>query len=130
MSTSAITGPTLTSNTPNLCSPLSEIDTAGIDRIFLSVPSQGTAAITSGGRTCSGACLYSYDVTSGTLTTGTTAANGLALAAGSSGIVIDNSATSPVGAAQIYFSTLADGACATSGGVGGCAVQASQAGLN
>jgi hypothetical protein len=33
------------------------------------------------------------------------------------------------GASQVYFSTLGNQTCATSGGTGGCAVQASQPGL-
>jgi hypothetical protein len=54
----------------------------------------------------------------------------LAAAGGTSGIVIDNivgSATEP-GASQIYFSTLSNQTCGTSG-TGGCAVQASQSAL-
>jgi hypothetical protein len=46
-------------------------------------------------------------------------------AGGVSGIVIDN-VSSSTGASQIYFSTLANTTCATSGGTGGCAIQASQ----
>jgi hypothetical protein len=48
---------------------------------------------------------------------------------GTSGIIIDNTSAS-TGASQVYFSTLANGPCATSGGTGGCAVQASQSGLS
>ena len=44
---------------------------------------------------------------------------------GTSGIVIDN--TSSAAASQVYFSTLTSGTCGS--GSGGCAVQASQAGL-
>jgi hypothetical protein len=33
------------------------------------------------------------------------------------------------GGSQVYFSTLTDQTCTTSGGTGGCAVQASQSGL-
>jgi hypothetical protein len=50
---------------------------------------------------------------------------------GTSGVVIDNtvgSGTLP-GASQIYFSTLGNQPCSTSGGTGGCAVQASQSAL-
>lgn len=47
---------------------------------------------------------------------------------GTSGIIIDNT-IDIVGASQVYFSTLQDQACFTSGGTGGCAVQASQQGL-
>jgi hypothetical protein len=54
----------------------------------------------------------------------------LAAAGGTSGIIIDNtvgSGTLP-GASQIYFSTLSDQVCGTSG-TGGCAVQAAQSNL-
>lgn len=47
---------------------------------------------------------------------------------GTSGIIIDNTVNS-AGASQVYFSTLQDIGCFTSGGTGGCAVQASQQGL-
>jgi len=48
---------------------------------------------------------------------------------GTSGIIIDNTSSS-TGASQVYFSTLSNGTCATSGTSVGCAVQASQAGLS
>jgi hypothetical protein len=53
-----------------------------------------------------------------------------AAAGGTSGIIIDNFVGSGTlaGASQVYFSTLSDQACGTSG-TGGCAVQASQAKL-
>lgn len=52
-------------------------------------------------------------------------------AGGASGIIIDNTVASGTlaGASQIYFSTLSNQNCATSGGTGGCAVQASQTAL-
>jgi len=58
------------------------------------------------------------------------AADRLAASGGASGIIIDNSATT-TGASQIYFSTLSNrsSACPTSGGTGGCGVQASQSAL-
>jgi hypothetical protein len=54
----------------------------------------------------------------------------LAAAGGTSGIIIDNTVGSgtQAGASQIYFSTLSDQTCGTSG-TGGCAVQASQPAL-
>jgi hypothetical protein len=56
--------------------------------------------------------------------------NALQATGGASGIIIDNVVGSGTmaGASQVYFSTLANQAC-TTGGTGGCAVQASQAGL-
>jgi hypothetical protein len=48
---------------------------------------------------------------------------------GTSGIIIDNS-SSDGGASQVYFTPLADQACTTAGGSGGCAIQASQSALD
>jgi hypothetical protein len=53
----------------------------------------------------------------------------LAAAGGTGGIIIDNVVGTPAGASQIYFSTQGNQLCG-SGGTGGCAVQASQSGLN
>ena len=53
----------------------------------------------------------------------------LAAAGGTSGIIMDNVATSPAGTSQAYCSTLSNQTCTTSGGTGGCAVQASQSAL-
>ena len=52
-------------------------------------------------------------------------------AGGTSGIIVDNTVGSGTlaGASQVYFSTLADQTCGTSPTPGGCAVQASQSGL-
>ena len=60
--------------------------------------------------------------------TGKPATASLAAAGGTGGIIIDNVATFG-GASQIYFSTQSNQLCG-SGGTGGCAVQASQSGLN
>jgi hypothetical protein len=56
----------------------------------------------------------------------------IAAAGGASGIIIDNTVSTgtQAGASQVYYSTLTNGVCATSGGTGGCAVQASQAALH
>lgn len=63
---------------------------------------------------------------------GATPTAALQAAGGTSGFVIDNFVPSGTltGASQLYFSTLSDQTCSTSGGTGGCAVQASQQGLN
>ncbi len=53
----------------------------------------------------------------------------LPAAGGTSGIVIDNTVQTLTGASQVYFSTLSDETCSTSGTTGGCAVQASQSAL-
>lgn len=62
---------------------------------------------------------------------GPVATSSIAAAGGSSGIILDNvtSAATRAGASQVYFSTLGNQNCATSGGTGGCAIQASQSSL-
>jgi hypothetical protein len=61
---------------------------------------------------------------------GTAATSALATAGGTSGIIIDDTLGSGIltGTSQIYFSTLNNQACGTTG-TGGCAVQASQSAL-
>lgn len=61
---------------------------------------------------------------------GPNASSSLPSAGGTSGIIIDNTVSSGTlaGASQVYFSTLSNQTCGTSG-TGGCAVQASQAAL-
>jgi hypothetical protein len=55
----------------------------------------------------------------------------LPAAGGTSGIIIDDVLNGTVaGTSQVYFNTLSNELCATSGGTGGCAVQTSQTGLN
>ena len=56
----------------------------------------------------------------------------IAAAGGTGGIIMDNTVPSGTlaGASQVYYSTQGNQICATSGGNGGCAVQASQSGLN
>ena len=120
------TGTMGTSTTPikaltrkaSTCSPVSEFFNSPTDWLFLSVQSNGNLS------TCTGACVYSFNATTATSVTNTA---GLTSAGGSSGIVVDNAAGS--GGSQVYFSTLANQNCSTSGGTGGCAVQAAQSGL-
>jgi hypothetical protein len=78
---------------------------------------------TSSGTTTDGTVTWTYEGSMGLSANSTAAAE----AGGTSGIVIDNT-SGTTGASQIYFSTLANGssACTTSGGTGGCAIQASQ----
>jgi hypothetical protein len=73
------------------------------------------------------------NVTDGTVhwrMTGLPATASIAAAGGTGGIIIDNTVGTGTlaGASQIYFSTQSNQACGTSG-TGGCAVQASQIGL-
>jgi len=59
---------------------------------------------------------------------GPIATYGLKAAGGTGGIIIDNTVTGALAGSQIYFSTLSNQVCGTSG-TGGCAVQASQSKL-
>ena len=65
------------------------------------------------------------------INTGAVATLALASKGGTSGIIEDNavSQTTQAGASQVYFTTLGDQTCTTSGTTGGCAVQASQPAL-
>jgi len=126
MNTSATTGPTLTSDTLNNCSPLTEIYNGTVDRLFLSVPDSGTLGGACTGICSSGECLYSFDITSSFPTTcsARTTESG-----GTSGISIDNISTSgPPTGSQLYFTPLSNGTPCT--GSNGCAVQVSQSGLD
>jgi hypothetical protein len=115
------------SGTTSASSPVTETYDGTNDWVFLSVTTDAHVTVASGGSTCSApatGCVYSFKTTSA-LASGANAANGLSATGGTSGIIIDNTVTG----SQIYFSTLSNGACSTSGGTGGCAVQASQAAL-
>ena len=82
-----------------------------------------TFSMTAGGITSDGATLKWTNL-------GAIGTAALAAAGGTSGIIIDNTVGSGTlaGASQVYFSTLSNQACGTSG-TGGCAVQASQSAL-
>ena len=60
---------------------------------------------------------------------GALATSSLAAAGGAGGVISDNTVGTLPGASQVYFSTLSNQTCATSGTTGGCAVQASQPAL-
>jgi hypothetical protein len=62
------------------------------------------------------------------LNVGAMATASLSAAGGTSGIIIDNVSTM-AGASQVYFTTQSNQTCTTSGGTGGCAMQASQSAL-
>ena len=121
-----------TYNTPvsgtTACSPVSEFENGSTDWLFMSVAANGNT--TANGITCTGACMYNYDVSNSSSTTGTPT-YGLSEAGGTSGIVIDNNG-SGAGESQVYFSTLLNQSCAGNGtagaGTGGCAIQTAQAG--
>jgi hypothetical protein len=108
------------------CSPVTEILNGTIDYIYLSMTANGNQTAE-----CSGACIYSFIVTSSVPSSAT---KGLSASGGSSGIIVDN--TGPGGGSQIYFSYLSQATssikCSAPSGAssGGCVVQASQSGLN
>ena len=126
MSTSSTAGPQLSSNYTNgyysAGLQVTEIDSASNDYIFLSVLSYGYPSAC-GTATLGNGCVIGYNVNSGAISASTTPTGATAEAGGTSGIVVD-SATS--GAQNIYFSTLLNQTCTTSGGTGGCAIQVSQ----
>jgi hypothetical protein len=123
-----VLGPTLTT-TDVACSPITEFLNGTTDRMFLSV---ADSAVTGAPINCvaGSGCIMSFDITA-PLTWGTlksTAATAT-VTGGTSGIIIDNS-SSAGGASQVYFTPLSDQTCTTSGGTGGCAIQASQSALD
>ncbi len=127
MSTSAIAGPTVSTNYTNgyysAGLDLTEIYTGSKDYVFLSVLSYGEPASCSS--TLSDGCIMGFDVTSGTIGSGTTPTAATTEAGGTSGIIIDNTSTFS-GASNIYYTPLANQSCPNSGTTGGCAIQISQ----
>jgi hypothetical protein len=109
------------------CSPVTEIYNGTTDLAFSSVPNDADGTQCSDG---SGAgCIMSFQLpSSGSLssTNATSSANAVE-SGGTSGIIIDN-VSAQTGSSNVYFSTLSNGPCGTSG-TGGCAVQAGQNGL-
>jgi outer membrane protein assembly factor BamB len=108
------------------CSPVTEFYNASVaaDYVFLSSAGAYQGCAQNAG------CLYGFNVTSGTAPDN---AEFDAQSGGTSGIIVDNYIGSGTlaGASQLYFATLSPkGTCATSGGVGICAVQDSQLTLN
>ena len=103
---------------------------AGTDYLFLSVLAFGSQFTTNPcpGQVLLVGCVMGFTApnTSGVVS-GTAVPNGtLQEAGGTSGIVVDNGSG---GASNIYFTTLLNQGCITSGGTGGCAISATQAGL-
>jgi hypothetical protein len=91
-----------------------------------------TVAGTSGGTTPAWHTVAGTTIRDGSVTWingGVSPYAALAAAGGTSGFIIDNTVETLPGASQIYFSTLSDQTCTTSGTTGGCAVQASQSAL-
>jgi hypothetical protein len=128
-----VPGPALTTAVVNgtSCSPVVEVynPSAVKDWIFMSVVNNAVvgAPISCG---VAAGCIMSFDVTAGAAITAATATVGhTTVTGGASSVTIDNVAGS-AGASQVYFTPLGNQNCTTSGGNGGCAIQASQAALN
>jgi len=103
------------------------------DWIFTSVQAnaQSASPISCPNTTYTG-CIMSFNVTSGAAISGTTATVGhMTVSGGASGVGVDNTVGSGTlaGASQVYFTPLKNQTCTTSGGTGGCAIQASQSAL-
>lgn len=115
----------LSSSTAATCSPVTEFynTSTSTDWIFMGVSAAGSQNGCSGTTGANG-CVYSFNATAA-LNAGATATAGLAATGGSSGLIVDNIGAAGSTVANVYFSTLADQTCGTSG-TGGCAVQASQ----
>ncbi len=129
MGTSVTTGPSVSTNYTNSyyaaglqVTEFYNTSSGNHDYIFLSVLAYG-APTTSycGAASLTNGCVLGFDVTSGTITTGSIPTGAAGEAGGTSGIVVDNGAS---GASNIYFSTLLNQSC--TGGTGGCAIQTSQ----
>lgn len=104
-------------------SPITAILNGATERIFVSVNNNGN-------RTgCTGACLYSFDITSGFPANST---SGFQVTGGTSGIVVDNVSASSQ-ASNIYFTfrsnSTAGRTCNGVSGVG-CALKLTQSALN
>ena len=129
MSTSTTAGPEVSNSYSNgyyaAGLQVAEFDNGTKDYIFLSVLAYGFPSLCGTGSLGNG-CVIGYDVTNGTISGSTTPTGAAPAAGGTSGIVVDNGAA---GASNIYFSTLLNQGCTTSGGNGGCAIQLSQSKL-
>jgi hypothetical protein len=129
----ATAGPVLTTAAAT-CSPITEIYNGTTDRMFLAVThnSKTTSPVSCPSNTTG--CVVSYDITTGSSWSSTTTTSAqIAATGGASGIIVDGDSTA-AGASQVYYTPLVNGYgdCTTTGqyGIGGCAIQASQSGLN
>jgi hypothetical protein len=133
----ATAGPPLTTNSTT-CGPVVEFynpnaSGGAADWIFTSVEANAqTASPISCPNIMYSGCIMSFNVTSGAAISPTTATVGhTTVSGGASGVVVDNEvgSTTLAGASQVYFTPLGTQTCTTSGGSGGCAIQASQSAL-
>lgn len=124
-----VTGPVISTNFTNgftsRAMPVTEIFNGVHDFIFTSALLFGAPAACAPASFANG-CVMGFDVSSGVISGATTPTGATSEAGGVSGIIIDNFASVPAGTSNIYYTTLADQPCPTSGGSGGCAIQISQ----
>jgi hypothetical protein len=99
-----VVGPALATSTAD-CSPLTEFYNGTSDYIFLSVEAHN---LTTAPITCPSGhgCLMSFDVTSPTFNTSFAPSHVAVETGGTSGLIIDNLATTPQAGTQIYFTPL------------------------
>jgi hypothetical protein len=130
-----VEGPALAGTINISCGPVVEFYNStptATDWIFTSVVANAVTGDAFIQCPAAAGCIMSFNVTSGAAISTTTATTGhTQVSGGASGVVVDNSvgAGTLAGASQVYFTPLNNEACATSGGNGGCAIQASQSGL-
>jgi hypothetical protein len=120
--------PTWTASTPETKGTSRIVDSHANVEVATTSGTTGTSSTgppwstTVGGTTTDGTVIW--------INAGASLISALPAAGGTSGIIIDDVLNGTVaGTSQVYFTTLSDELCATSGGTGGCAVQASQAAL-
>jgi len=98
------------------------------DYVFLGVLAFGNVSVSSGsgctGPTILNGCVMGFNVTTGSISSGTAATGALPEAGGTSGIVVDYA---PGTSGNIYFSTLLNSSCTTPSVTAGCAIQTQQA---
>jgi hypothetical protein len=136
MAVTATQGPALATTNGTSCGPVVEVfnpNAGPADWIFTSVTANKITVAPISCPVAGGAgCIMSFDVTSGAaISAATTTVGHTAVTGGASGVVVDNTvgAGTLAGASQVYFTPLGNQACTTSGGNGGCAIQASQSSL-
>ncbi len=122
-------GPTISTSNVG-CSPITEFYNSNTNTklMFLSVTGSPVTASPISCPSAGSGCIMSFNIGSPLLSSSGTSAVA-SETGGTSGIIVDNDSTT-TGASQVYFTPLAEQTCATSGGTGGCAIQASQSGLN
>ncbi|HXR24340.1 MAG TPA: hypothetical protein VN742_03185, partial [Candidatus Binataceae bacterium] len=131
LSVATLSTSTNTTLASSLCSPVTEFYNTSTSTDWMFVGTAGTGNQT--GCNSTSGCVYSFNATTAlpaSVSTVTTVASaGIVATSGSSGLIIDNIGATTSTVANVYYSTLGNQSCTTSTGTGGCAVQATQSGL-